>query len=44
MTLAVVLCAESQTTAFSQSWRCPRPVEGESFGMYQEYMMAKAPL
>jgi len=41
--LAALLWAESHTTAFSQSCRWPRPLEGESLGMYQAYMMAKAP-
>lgn len=42
--VALVDCAESQTTELSQSWRWPRPDEGESLGMYQAYMMANLPL
>lgn len=32
-----------QTTMLSQSWRCPKPLDGESFGKYQLYMMAQTP-
>src|SRR5690242_8797030 len=41
--VAVVVWAESQTTTFSQSWRWPRPAEGESLGMYQLYMIPNLP-
>lgn len=32
--VASVVLPESHTMACSQSWRCPRAVEGESLGMY----------
>lgn len=40
---SVLVASESQIITPSQSWRCPRSVEGSSLGKYQEYIKAFLP-